>query len=95
MGDVSASDLIPDMRKHLEMQERSSPGYLGENCTNESRVLNRMIPSYFEDLVPTKTRPVFYGEKRTKIRTLQKNHIDKAHSKQWMNFTGTIWIIWK
>lgn len=77
--------LIPDMLQTLKDTRTGSPGYLGENYTNENGIL--VNDTCHEEWNCILDKMIFLWREAEKDTCSQKNPFDEAHSKAMDEFT--------
>lgn len=77
--------LIPDMLQTLKDTRMGSPGYLGENYTNENGIL--VNDTCHEEWNCILDKMIFLWREAEKDTCSQKNPFDEAHSKAMDEFT--------
>lgn len=82
--------LIPDMLQTLKDTRTGSPGYLGENYTNENGIL--VNDTCHEEWNCILDKMIFLWREAEKDTCSQKNPFDEAHSKAMDEFTEIIYV---
>lgn len=85
--------LIPDMLQTLKDTRTGSPGYLGENYTNENGIL--VNDTCHEEWNCILDKMIFLWREAEKDTCSQKNPFDEAHSKAMDEFTERFRFLYK